>query len=254
MFRETLIFTDLDGTLIFSASKKQAGDIVCERKDGAEISCITARQARFLPKLSEIIPVTTRSIEQYRRIRFPNGFEPEYALADNGGTLLINGEPDREWTENSLRFAEECSQELERCRRTMERDSRRSFEVRMVDGMFLFTKSDSPAESLELLKAAAGERVRCFSTGAKLYALPAKLCKGSAAKRLAEKISPESRIVCAGDSLMDVPLLNIADIAVFPEDIKEQVSAEKLITFRRERFPEFVTNYFGRLCGILSKE
>ena len=81
---EPLIFSDLDGTLIFSASRKQPGDIVCEYKDNREISCITKRQAELLPGL-EIIPVTTRSIEQYRRIRFPEGFSPEYALTDSAG-------------------------------------------------------------------------------------------------------------------------------------------------------------------------
>ena len=63
---EPLIFSDLDGTLIFSASRKQPGDIVCEYKDNREISCITKRQAELLPGLA-IVPVTTRSIEQYRR-------------------------------------------------------------------------------------------------------------------------------------------------------------------------------------------
>ncbi len=247
---DPIIFTDLDGTLIFSASKKQPGDIVCEYKDGAEISCITAKQARLLPRLSGVIPVTTRSIEQYRRIRFTEGFLPEYALADNGGTLLVNGEPDREWTENSLWLAEECSAELEQCRRIMERDSCRSFEIRMVDGMFLFTKSDCPEKSMELLRDAAGDKLRCFSTGAKIYALPAKLDKGTAAMRLAQRLSPDSRIICAGDSLMDVPLLNIADTAVFPEDMGEHISAAGKVAYRRERFPEYVTEHFCRLRGI----
>ena len=99
---EPLIFSDLDGTLIFSASRKQPGDIVCEYKDNREISCITKRQAELLPGL-EIIPVTTRSIEQYRRIRFPEGFSPEYALTDNGGTLLVNGVPDPDWARRTMR-------------------------------------------------------------------------------------------------------------------------------------------------------
>ena len=241
---EPLIFSDLDGTLIFSAAKKRPGDIVCEYKDGAEISCITPRQAELLPGL-DIIPVTTRSIEQYRRIRFPEGFAPEYALADNGGTLLVNGIPDPEWAELARSFTQECRAELSLCREAMERDPHRSFEIRMVDGLFLFTKSERPEISLEALRSAAGERVKCFCTGAKLYALPEKLCKGALAKRLADMIAPGRKIICAGDSLMDVPLLNIADTALFPDDMPEEmITARRKVTAPRERFPEFVTEYF----------
>lgn len=241
-----LIFSDIDGTLIFSAAKKRPEDIVCEYKDGAEISCITPRQAEIFPKLSRVIPVTTRSIEQYLRIDFPSGFSPEYALVDNGGTLLINGKPDREWTKNSLGIVEKCAEELSRCRKFLENDVHRSFEIRLVDGMFLFTKSDSPERTLELLKSAAGERVECFAVGAKVYAIPAKINKGSAAKRLRERISPNSRTICAGDSTMDISLLEIADAAVFPEDLRGIAAARNSVVFPRERFCESVTEFFGK--------
>lgn len=244
-----IIFADLDGTLIFSAAKRLPGDIVCEYKDGAEISCITQKQSEKLPEL-DIIPVTTRSIEQYRRINIP-GFQQEYALTDNGGTLLINGIPDPQWTEDSLAAAAECSSQLEECRRIMERDIHRNFEIRLVDGMFLFTKSAQPEISLTNLKEAAGDSIRCYRTGQKLYALPAKLCKGAAAKRLAERIPHDGRIICAGDSLMDVPLLNIADIAVFPDDLpQDNITAAQKITAPRGRFPEFVTEYFTRIKDL----
>ena len=245
MYRQT-VFTDLDGTLILSAAKKRPGDIVCEYKDGAEISCITAIQAELLPQLSGIVPVTTRSVEQYRRIRFPQGFCPEYALTDNGGMLLINGEPDPEWAAWSLSLTRECEQELLHCRRIMEQDEHRSFEIRMVDGLFLFTKSDRPGLSLERLKAEAPDSLSCFSTGQKLYVLPAGLCKGRAAKRLARRLNAE-RIICAGDSLMDIPLLDIADTAIFPEDIPaDRIAAPEKVTAARERFPEFVTEQLYR--------
>lgn len=246
MSERTVVFTDLDGTLIFSVGKKRPGDILCEIKDGREISCITPRQAELLPGL-EIIPVTTRSVEQYLRINIP-GFTPEYALADNGGTLLVRGVPDPEWTSRSLELAAECGAELAECRRVLEQDAFRSFEIRMVDGLFLFTKSDDQESTLEMLRKAAGERVLCYAVGAKVYALPAKLCKGSAAERLAERIAPGCRIVCAGDSAMDIPLLNIADTAVFPEDMqKYAITAKERVTAPRERFPEFVTEYFSRV-------
>lgn len=244
-----LIFSDIDGTLIFSAAKKRPEDIVCEYKDGAEISCITPRQAELFPELSGVIPVTTRSIEQYLRINFPSGFSPKYALVDNGGTLLIDGKPEREWTENSLAAVEKCADELARCRFVMENDIHRSFEIRLVDGMFLFTKSDSPERSLELLKAAAGEQVECFAVGAKVYAIPTEINKGSAAKRLGERLAPSSSMICAGDSAMDISLLEIADTAVFPEDLRELVSAPNRVIFSRELFTEKVTDFFAKRCS-----
>ena len=250
MSERTIVFSDLDGTLIFSAAKRQPGDILCESKGVQEISCITSRQAELLPGL-DIIPVTTRSIEQYRRISIP-GFSPEYALADNGGTLLVNGVPDPAWTRDSMDLVRECSRELSDCRRVLESDPCRSFEIRMVDGMFLFTKSTDPESTAAALAESAGNRVRCYYTGAKVYALPAGLCKGAAAMRLAERIAPGCRIVCAGDSMMDVPLLNIADTAVFPEDMRGAgITAQEAITAPRERFPEFVTEY---VAGIKDTE
>lgn len=135
-------------------------------------------------------------MNRFRRISIP-GFRPEYALADNGGTLLVNGIPDPDWTADSMRFVRESARELADCRRVLESDPCRCFEIRMVDGMFLFTKSGDPESTVEKLSEAAGERVRCYSTGSKVYALPAGLCKGAAAARLAERIAPHRRTICA---------------------------------------------------------
>lgn len=240
------MFSDLDGTLIFSAKRKQVGDIVIERKDGAEISCVTARQAELFPRLDNVIPVTTRSIEQYRRIEFAKyGFAPKYALCDNGGTLLVNGGLDAEWTEWSSGIFAECEDELSRFRELLERDERRSFEVRLVDRLFLFTKSAKPPETLEYL--GSGERCESFFTGEKVYVVPKKLNKGAAVKRLSRRLGL-AEFAAAGDSLMDLPMLNAAHVAVFTENIPEsEVAAREKIIRPREGFSEFVTEFAGRL-------
>lgn len=240
------MFSDLDGTLIFSAKRKQVGDIVIERKDGAEISCVTARQAELFPRLDNVIPVTTRSIEQYRRIEFAKyGFAPKYALCDNGGTLLVNGGLDAEWTEWSSGIFAECEDELSRFRELLERDPRRSFEVRLVDSLFLFTKSAKPPETLEYL--GSGERCESFFTGEKVYVVPKKLNKGAAVKRLSRRLGL-AEFAAAGDSLMDLPMLNAANVAVFTENIPEsEVAAREKIIRPREGFSEFVTEFAGRL-------
>lgn len=213
-----MFFTDLDGTLIRSASRKRAGDIVVEYKDSCEITCISSESAEVLAGLDGIVPVTSRSIEQYKRINIP-GFMPRYAIVDNGGNLLVDGVPDKDWAEWSNVIAGKQGRELAECRRLLEEDPDRSFEVRLVDGLFLFTKSDEPERTLERLRAAA-VGLDLYNTGAKVYAIPDELNKGAAVKRLADILGRRGeRIVCAGDSVMDVSMLEIADIAVWPDDM-----------------------------------
>ena len=239
---DTVILADIDGTLIFSAAKKSPADIVCEYKDGTAISCITVRQAELLPLLCGIIPVTTRSIEQYRRICIPN-FSPRYALADNGGNLLIDGVPDRHWAEASLALTEEVSCELAACRSALERDPDRRFEIRMVDGLFLFTKTACAENSLARVRnACPSDKISSFCVGQKLYILPARLDKGSAAKRLLKTLGFGGTIVSAGDSPMDIPLLNIADIAIFADTVpQDKITARRQICRPRGGFTEYVT-------------
>lgn len=242
-----ILFSDLDGTLIFSAKHKQVGDIVVERSGGKEISCVTARQAELLPRLNNIIPVTTRSVEQYRRIAFPAGFAPEYALCDNGSTLLINGEKDGPWLEKSAAAFDECMDEISRLRGILEHDPDRRFEVRLVDGFFLFTKSANP--NLTLARLGAGRKCRCYATGEKVYVVPKTLDKGEAVRRLAAQLGLERKNICAaGDSLMDVSMLNLAGTAVFSENIpEEKIIAREKIRRPAKGFPEFVTEMAAAL-------
>lgn len=245
MADKLILFSDLDGTLIFSAKRKQVGDIVIERKNGEEISCVTARQAELFPCLRNVIPVTTRSIEQYRRIEFARfGFVPRYALCDNGGTLLADGERDAEWAEWSSGIFSECEHELSRFHTLLEQDPRRSFEVRLVDKLFLFTKSSEPPATIKYL--GNGELCEVFFTGEKVYVVPKKLSKGAAVKRLAGRLGL-AEFAAAGDSLMDLPMLNAARTAVFTENIPlEKVAAQEKISRPREGFSEFVTELAGR--------
>ncbi len=241
--KSELFFSDLDGTLIFSARDKRPGDLVIERKNGEEITCITPRQAELLPLLSDtIIPLTSRSLEQYRRVKIP-GFAPPYALCSNGGTLLVDGVPDEEWLRQSRELVNPAADELEHFRGLLEKDEDRSFELRLVDGFFLVTKSAYPEKTLERL--GEGELCGCFVTNQTVYVVPNALGKGEAVRRFAERFSKEKiPITCAGDALMDVTMLNRADRAVFTENIPEEVvTAREKIVRPRENFPEFLTEY-----------
>lgn len=240
-----IFFIDLDGTIIRSASKKRAGDIVVEYKDGAEITCISSKSAAILAGLDNVIPVTSRSIEQYKRIDIP-GFKPKYALVDNGGNLLIDGIPDKAWAEWSGGIAEKHREEFSICRKLLESDPDRSFEVRLVDGLFLFTKSNSPERTLKRL-AEAATGLDLYNTGVKVYAIPKEFDKGSAVQRLIDVLGRrEDKIICAGDSVMDISMLKCADHSIYPDDLELDLNG---FSCPREEFCEFVVEKIMDITG-----
>src|SRR3989339_1915870 len=98
--------SDLDGTIIFSNNHftnkhKKINVVNIEKKDNEEISYMTFNSINILNKISKLvtfIPVTTRTIEQYKRIDFPKyKIVPEIAITSNGGNILINGTLDIIW-------------------------------------------------------------------------------------------------------------------------------------------------------------
>ncbi len=226
-----IVHLDLDNTLIYSA-RRQIG----ERKKCAEyyqgrcVSYVTERTAELLKKLPEsVLPVltTTRTAEQYRRIDL--GIGPlQYALVCNGGVLLRDGVEDAQWYEESLRLAAASVEERELARRILLADPERTFEVRDVRGLFLFTKSANPEKTACILR----EKTDCglvdvATNGAKVYVVPVNLDKGTAVKRFREWIAcagrrrptEDSRIFAAGDSIFDLSMLNEADVAVAPREM-----------------------------------
>ncbi len=101
-----LVATDLDQTLIYSraAVERHGGQVTehvaVERYEGRDASWMTRRAAAAFEGLHEhavVVPVTTRTPEQWQRIRLP-GPPPRHVIAANGGVLLVDGRVDAAWT------------------------------------------------------------------------------------------------------------------------------------------------------------
>ena len=93
-----ILCADMDNTIIYSY-KRNIGEnkLNVELYNGREISFISEKTHDLLKKVSEkmtIIPTSTRTEEQYKRIDLDIGIVP-YALVCNGGVLLVNGKRDR---------------------------------------------------------------------------------------------------------------------------------------------------------------
>ena len=111
-----ILCADMDNTIIYSY-KRNIGEnkLNVELYNGREISFISEKTHDLLKKVSEkmtIIPTSTRTEEQYKRIDLDIGIVP-YALVCNGGVLLVNGKRDREWYLESLQMTSAAPFELE---------------------------------------------------------------------------------------------------------------------------------------------
>lgn len=254
-----IFHTDLDNTIIYSYKHDLGPDKSCvEIYQDREISFVTAKTAGLLQKVKEkvlIVPTTTRTAEQYNRIRLGIG-EVQYALVCNGGILLENGVENQEWYEESLSLIQNCRQELQKSEQLLLADRDRCFEIRNINRLFVFTKSQNPMESVRKLKNHLNtDLVDIFSNGIKVYVIPKQLSKGMAVKRFQKRVRADL-VVAAGDSEFDLPMLREADIALAPESLAENESLPEntVVLNGRSIFSEevlyYILNNMERFCGL----
>lgn len=222
--------SDLDNTLIYSYRHDIGNSkVLVETKDGKELSYMTKIAHSLLKKAAQdesFVPLTTRSIEQYSRINFGEAVPVKYALAVNGGILLEHGKIDTQWQRESKDITEYAQEEMEKGIRILEKDPQVCFQVRKVDELFVFTKSNNVPATLERLKEALDiETVYIDCNGAKVYITPTRMNKGASLKRFHKYVGLEHRILSAGDSEFDIPMLLAADKAYCPQELLEKIKS-----------------------------
>lgn len=220
--------TDLDNTLIYSYKHDIGEQKRCvEIYQGREISYVTQETYRLLKRLSEwknqviIVPTTTRTIEQYQRIDLGVGAFG-YALVCNGGVLLVNGIEDENWYRGSLERIRDSKSELDNALKFLEKDTRRSFELRFIKDLFLFTKCEQPEAVVEDLRTILNRNVvDVFNNGVKVYVVPKALDKGKAVERFRSYIGADY-VIAAGDSEFDRPMLEAADMGIAAPELAQR--------------------------------
>lgn len=217
--------SDLDNTLIYSYKRDIGSEKKCvEIYQDREVSFMTLNSFEMLKEIRRktvFVPVTTRTTEQYRRIDF-GGRETEFALVCNGGILLENGIPSKQWYFDSLDIIRDSRPELDRAVKILEQDENRYFEIRYIDELFVFSKSSRPEQTIAVLQSELDtDKVDVLCNGEKIYAVPEKLNKGTAVKRLRDLLKPEI-VIAAGDSEFDIPMLSEANLAFSPEELEKE--------------------------------
>lgn len=227
----TLVASDLDRTLIYSTAALQlsmpdaeAPRLLCVEVYGHKpLSYLTETAAALLDELARttvFVPTTTRTREQYHRIRLP-GPAPKFAICANGGHLLVDEVSDPDWqTQVARRLADECASLAEvRAHLVAAADPAWLLKERVAEDLFAYLvveRSLLPAGWVSELAEWAEPRGWTVSLqGRKIYAVPKPLTKSAAMNEVARRAGA-TLTLAAGDSLLDADLLLAADHAWRP--------------------------------------
>jgi hypothetical protein len=227
----TLVASDLDRTLIYSAAALQlpmpdvdAPRLLCVEVYGSKpLSYLTETAAGLLVRLAAeavFVPTTTRTREQYHRIHLP-GPAPEFAICANGGHILVDGVSDPAWQRQvAARLADECATLDEvRAHLLAAADPAWLRKERIAEDLFAYLVVERTLLPegwvKELAEWAQGRGWAVSLQGRKIYAVPQPLTKSAAVREVARRTGTQ-HILAAGDSLLDADLLLAADRAWRP--------------------------------------
>ncbi|MGH8919082.1 MAG: HAD family hydrolase, partial [Actinomycetes bacterium] len=224
-----VVCLDLDRTVIYSSSSlaldmpdADAPRLLCvEVYGGTPLSFLTepaAASLLALQAMATVVPTTTRTLEQIARVHLP-GPPSRYAIASNGGHLLVDGVPDPEWTALVRARLEACAPLAEVTARLHERGGPFVLKLRTASDLFAYAVVDRtalPGGWVEELAAWCDPRGWTVSLqGRKIYAVPRPLTKSAAAAEVLSRCGGGT-LYAAGDSLLDADLLMAADVAIRP--------------------------------------
>lgn len=221
--RKVLLLCDLDNTLIHSYKSATSTDICVGEMDGREQDFMSAEAYSMLCELPEniqLVPITTRSEKQYKRIKWPEERTPKYAAVACGAKLLIHDTVALTWNTYVKRLLDPYKNELERLQT--------EFGFVVVDDSYAFSKSQWVPPTL----------LPMYSDGSCVTALPPGIDKGAVARFLKSTLC-YNVVLSAGDSVLDVSMLNEADVAIVP-NTKLPVKVKKHVNDSLYDFASFV--------------
>ena len=226
--------SDLDQTLIYShkfldqlcdESKEELE--VIEILEGREISYITKFTKRKLNELireNKFIPVTTRTMAQYNRINFES--KPLYAVTSNGGNILYCGEILEEWSHFINEEMTNLSLSINQVINEVEKYSEEEWlkEWKVADNLFLYLIIDRERIPLQVInkfsKWLYSNGWNFSIQGRKVYMIPNCIDKWRALDYIGQREKIKS-FVTAGDSKLDLSLVNKAKYSIVPKHGKE---------------------------------
>lgn len=221
--------TDLDRTIIFSKKFIDGyfkESICIEHSGEKEISYMTLESIQLLNSLKKIntlkiIPVTTRSIEQFKRVSTVQ--DCEYAITSNGGNILFKGNIFEPWKQVVDKIIKNYQEDFIELNKTL--SNYKSFfekDFKMIDNVFLYAKMIDNQEDIKFFYSEMEKKLDknkwIFTLqGLKFYILPKDITKENALKFLADYLK-DYNIISSGDGKLDYGFLKIAKTSIIPKN------------------------------------
>jgi hypothetical protein len=233
--------------------------------DGRPMSFMTATGVTLLSRLVAehvVVPVTTRTPEQLARVRLP-GPPPRYAVAANGGVLLVDGVPDADWAQRvRIAVADVAPHHEALAALTRACDPTWSKTPRTAADLFCYAVVDRlqmPTGALASLTEWARTAGWTVSLqGRKLYVVPGPLTKSAAVREVVRRVG-STVTLAAGDSLLDIDLLAVADRGIRPghgeiHDSGWSSPRVTALTSSGIRAGDDILRWFGRLASEIPQK
>lgn len=249
----TVFFTDLDNTLIYSHRHSVSEPVVwVEELQGKRQSFMTEKTFSFLEKQNwlDVVPITTRTREQYDRLRgVAEKLRWQNALICNGAILLKNNVEDPMWTKESIARSE-IDRDAYLHMYEFVCDQYRADSVCSVFPFLFYLKTDRVNDVYDtLLEKADLAHVNIYRDTRKVYCIPKSLSKGAAVERYKRRFGKQS-CMGAGDSMFDVSFIEQTDLSVCHENIRDMLEPKP----GRYFFSDLLSNHICELFMAIGEE
>ena len=246
----TIFFSDLDNTAIYSYHHIIENPIVwVEYLHGRKQSFMTRKYYEYFMHQTwlSVVPITTRSYEQYKRLKnIADELRWKDALICNGAVLLRDGVEDIAWREESILISQ-ADQPYFQALYDIALQLYSYENIIYIPKIMFYIKTGEPDKTFDLMcEFAALEHICVYKDSRKVYCLPTSLSKGNATKRYM-KMKKETAFIAAGDSEFDISMLAQADICLCPEKISNQIKESGKKVTCREIFSDAICDEMKKL-------